>query len=82
LLRRDFTYWSAAERLRTVRRGTLADEVAADLGHFGALVLARSQLLERLHPTKEGPLTAERVWDGVRATDGEFLDRPTLGWVL
>ncbi|MCI4358392.1 MAG: YkgJ family cysteine cluster protein [Thermoplasmata archaeon] len=82
LLRRDFTYWSAAERLRTNRGGSLLEEVGADLERFGALVLARAQLLERLHPSEGGPLTAERVWDGVRATDGEYLDRPTLGWVL
>ena len=82
LLDRDFTYWSAAERLRVGGHGTLSEAVEEDIGRFGALVLARAQLLQRFRSEAAAPLSGGLVWDGIRATDGEFLDRPTLGWVL
>ena len=82
LLRRDFTYWAAAERIRSGSRSSLLEEVEADVAAFGARVLARADIAERLGTDRAGPLDGEAVWQGVRATDGEFLDRQTLGWVL
>ncbi|HEV2165396.1 MAG TPA: YkgJ family cysteine cluster protein [Thermoplasmata archaeon] len=82
LLDRDFTYWSAAERVRSERSGSLERAVSEDVGRFGALVLARAEGLQGFRSADRGPLSADLVWDGIRATDGEFLDRPTLGWVL
>ncbi len=82
LLDRDFTYWAAAERIRADGGPSLSDAVREDLGRFGALVLARGELIDRLRTGGGHALGPELARDGVRATDGEFLDRPTLGWVL
>jgi hypothetical protein len=79
LLARDITYWQAAERLDPDGEFGMAEEVALDVAEFGALVLSRAWARERLRAVDPGPLDAEAVLDGVRATDAEFLDRPTLG---
>jgi Fe-S-cluster containining protein len=82
LLDRDFTFWAAAERVRTGRDRSLPGAVREDLGQFGALVLARAELIDRFRSGGGRSLGPDLVREGVRATDGEFLDRPTLGWVL
>ncbi|HTT26652.1 MAG TPA: hypothetical protein VMH90_06820, partial [Thermoplasmata archaeon] len=80
LLARDFTYWAAAARAGDDDR--LIDLVEEDLGRFGALVLARAWVRRAMtHPTR-GRLDASAILDGIRATDAEFLDRPTLGRIL
>ncbi len=82
LLARDLTYWAAAETARSLPDADLLEIVEDDLGHYGASVLARAELLRRHQGTDPGPLSADDVWEGVRATDGEVVDRPTLGKVL
>jgi len=79
LLARDITYWQAAERVDPDGPDGMAEEVAMDLAEFGSLVLSRAWARERLRGVEPGPLDAAAVLDGVRATDAEFLDRPTLG---
>jgi Fe-S-cluster containining protein len=58
--------------------GPIADAVAANLVRTGSTVLARASVLQRTDG-RSGPLDAEDVWSGVRATDAEWLDRPTTG---
>jgi Fe-S-cluster containining protein len=50
----------------------------ADLIRTAATALARASVLQRLDG-RDGPLDASDVWNGVRATDAEWLDRPTTG---
>ncbi|HEV2519005.1 MAG TPA: YkgJ family cysteine cluster protein [Thermoplasmata archaeon] len=82
LLRREFTYWAAAAQIPRADARSLLDEVRSDIGRFGAMVLARAELIDRFRHGESSTLDGPLVWAGVRATDGEFLDRPTLGWVL
>jgi Fe-S-cluster containining protein len=82
LLDRDFTYWAAALRAAANADESLLELVEEDLAEFGATVLARADRRRRLRGLPDGPLDGELVWEGVRATDGEFLDRPTMGSVL
>ncbi|HKV90581.1 MAG TPA: hypothetical protein VJQ43_05220, partial [Thermoplasmata archaeon] len=58
--------------------GPLVEHVAGDLVRTGATVLARAFVLQRLHGG-HGPLDETDVWLGIRATDAEWLDRPTVG---
>ncbi|MCI4326824.1 MAG: YkgJ family cysteine cluster protein [Thermoplasmata archaeon] len=58
--------------------GPVDDAIRADLVRTGATVLARASVLQRVEG-RTGPLDAEDVWCGVRATDAEWLDRPTTG---
>ncbi|MCI4324562.1 MAG: YkgJ family cysteine cluster protein [Thermoplasmata archaeon] len=58
--------------------GPVTDAVAADLVRTAATVLSRASVLQRLDGREE-PLDAADIWDGIRATDAEWLDRPTTG---
>jgi Fe-S-cluster containining protein len=58
--------------------GPVVDAVVADLVRTAATVLSRAAVLQRLDGREE-PLDAADIWDGVRATDAEWLDRPTTG---
>jgi hypothetical protein len=79
LLWRDLTYWQAAYHVDPDGEDGLLEEVAWDLADVGALVLSRAVTRQRLRGVDPGPLDAESVLDGVRASDAEFIDRPTLG---
>jgi Fe-S-cluster containining protein len=58
--------------------GSVEDALQADLIRTSATVLSRASVLQRLEG-RDGPLDAADVWGGVRATDAEWLDRPTTG---
>ncbi len=82
LLERDFTYWAAAEWSRASGEADLGGIVGADLGVFGALVIARAELWRSWKAPDRPRLEVTDLWKGIQVTDGEFLDRPTLGGVL
>lgn len=82
LLRRDLTYWAAAESLRSGAIGGLLEIVERDLIEFGGLVIARAMAIGSLHGRATDRLGAPQIAEGIRATDAEFLDRPTLGRAL
>jgi hypothetical protein len=79
LLARDQTYFQAADRVDPHGDGGLLEEVAWDLGEIGALVVSRASARQTLRGVDPGPLDAATVLDGVRATDAEVVDRPSLG---
>lgn len=58
--------------------GSVEEGLAADLIRTGATALSRASVLQRLDG-RDGPLDAADLWEGVRATDAEWLDRPTTG---
>jgi Fe-S-cluster containining protein len=58
--------------------GSVEEALQADLIRTAATVLSRASVLQRLDGRDE-PLDAADVWDGIRATDAEWLDRPTTG---
>lgn len=82
LLERDLTYWAALSSLSEGSEATLEEEVRADLGWTGATVLARAWFRSALRGASGRRLGLEELLLGIRATDAEFLDRPTLGRVL
>ncbi|MCI4329794.1 MAG: YkgJ family cysteine cluster protein [Thermoplasmata archaeon] len=58
--------------------GSVEEGLAADLIRTAATVLSRASVLQRLDG-RDGALDAADLWEGVRATDAEWLDRPTTG---
>ncbi|MCI4320909.1 MAG: hypothetical protein L3K05_01205, partial [Thermoplasmata archaeon] len=58
--------------------GPLESAAQADLIRTAATALSRGSVLQRLDG-RDGPLDAADVWNGIRATDAEWLDRPTTG---
>jgi Fe-S-cluster containining protein len=58
--------------------GPIEEAVAADVVRTAATALARAHVLQRSEG-RDGPLDAADVWAGIRSTDAEWLDRPTVG---
>lgn len=59
--------------------GTVTDWVADELRVLGATVLARASVRSRFTGRAAGALSANDVENGIRATDQDWLDRPTWG---
>ena len=64
------------------RSRPFAEALAADLGSLAGTVVARAAVLASARGS--GPTTLDRdaIGDGIRATDAEWIDRPTVGAVL
>jgi Fe-S-cluster containining protein len=58
--------------------GPTGAAIVADILRTTATALARASVLQRAEG-RDGPLDAADVWNGVRAVDAEWLDRPTVG---
>ncbi len=61
---------------------SLEEALEAELGAVAADVLTRAVILGAVHAQGESRLDADRIEQGIRATDAELLDRPTLGRIL
>jgi Fe-S-cluster containining protein len=59
--------------------GTVAEWTADELRVLGATVLARGSVRAKLHGSAGTTLTANDVENGIRATDQDWLDRPSWG---
>ena len=59
--------------------GTVAEWAEIGLGALGAMVLARGAVRAKIRGSGEGVLAERDVADGIRATDMDWLDRPTWG---
>jgi Fe-S-cluster containining protein len=59
--------------------GSVLEWTERELTVLGAVVLARAVVRSKLHGGGDGTLTAAEVADGIRATDMDWLDRPTWG---
>jgi len=59
--------------------GSVTEWVADELRELGAMVLARAVVRSKLHGVDRTALSAADVEDGIRATDQDWLDRPTWG---
>ena len=59
--------------------GSVREWAAVELAAVGAVVLARGAVRAKLHGEDATTLSADRVDDGIRATDMDWLDRPTWG---
>lgn len=59
--------------------GSVVEWTERELTALGAVVLARAVVRAKLHGEERESLTATEVADGIRATDMDWLDRPTWG---
>jgi Fe-S-cluster containining protein len=59
--------------------GTVTEWAADELRVLGATVLARASVRAKLHGTSGVVLTATDLENGIRATDQDWLDRPSWG---
>ena len=59
--------------------GSVTEWTADALRALGAMVLARAVLRSKLHGVERTTLAAVDVEEGIRATDQDWLDRPTWG---
>lgn len=59
--------------------GSMTEWVGLELRTLGATVLARASVRAKLRGGGTAPLTEREVVDGIRATDMDWLDRPTWG---
>jgi Fe-S-cluster containining protein len=59
--------------------GTVLDWVRGELRSLGATVLARGAVRAKLRGEGERSMTSDDVANGIRATDLDWLDRPTWG---
>ena len=62
--------------------GDLAERLALELRTVGAEAITRGVWRSLLGGADAGHLDAAQVWDGIRATDADLLDRPTVGAFL
>jgi len=57
----------------------ISERLSGDLHEIGGTVLARARIRALLAGGSGELLDAEEVADGIRATDADYLDRPTVG---
>lgn len=79
LLERDATIGAAYARSVQVGSGTPGQIVAEDLEGIAAQVLRLAALRRALSSDRRGELSLLDVERGIRATDMDILDRPTVG---
>ena len=79
-LRRDALFGFVLEEMATSEDdGTVGEWVDRELREIGATVLARADVRARSSRGDVAQLGREDIADGIRATDQDFLDRPTWG---
>ena len=79
-LKRDALFGAVHLDMLETDDGAPVDEwVAAELASVGATVLARADVRARWRRGPAEQLTFSDVWDGIRATDQDLLDRPSWG---
>ncbi|MCI4350482.1 MAG: YkgJ family cysteine cluster protein [Thermoplasmata archaeon] len=83
VLARDHTLWAVYEETPKPRSTTeLAEGLLQLLNDVAATVIARGAVRCALRGESAAELTVQHVEDGIRATDAELLDLPTLGRIL
>lgn len=78
-LRRDALFGFVLEEMATSDDGTVGEWVERELREIGATVLARADVRARSSRGDVAQLRREDIADGIRATDQDYLDRPTWG---
>jgi Fe-S-cluster containining protein len=82
-LARDHTIWSVYdEEPKPADTAALVEALLVLLNEVASTVVARAAVRSTLHGEPADRLTAEHIGDGIRATDMELLDLPTLGRIL
>ena len=83
VLARDHTIWSVyEENPDAATPDSLADRLLGRLNEVAGTVLRRASVRSREAGVPSDRLGLEQLESGIRATDLELLDRPTLGRVL
>lgn len=79
---RDHVVYSVLEELAREPSVSPGAALETRLRWLGATVLSRGSILARARDGERSRLRREEVEAGIRATDAELMDRPTLGRVL
>ena len=82
LLAREPFRFACLFEVRANRRATPREQLEADLGEVLGEVVRRAAVHALATGAPSGELGREAIAAGIRATDAEVLDRPTLGRVL
>lgn len=81
-LERDVLFGAVLLEMVEDQEGDVLSRVTDTLCAIGACVLARAEVRAKLTRASRDPLTALEVADGIRASDQDWLDRPTWGELL
>jgi len=79
---RDLLIGQAAHDLLDGGDGDLEDALAREIEGMRNAVVTRAALLRSVHGDPSGILDRSAVDAGIRATDAEFIDRPSIGGTL
>lgn len=82
LIERDHFLWSAYLELWSGAGGRLEERLEELLGEATTEVIRRAAVRAVLKGEPDGALGVAEIEDGIRATDADLLDRPTLGRIL
>ena len=82
VLDRDASLWSTYQELRTGASHSLEEALGSLRSATANEVVVRASVRSRLRGKDGIRLTVEDLDRGIRAMDGDMLDRPTLGRVL
>ncbi len=82
IVQRDQLLWSAYAEVGNHEEATLGEVAEEIVREAATQVLTRAVIRAQLRGTSAGVLSREDVARGIRATDSDLLDLPTLGRVL
>lgn len=78
-LERDALFGAVHLEMLEDSEGSVADRVAGELRRVAAVTLSRAAVLASVRRGDPGPLSADDVCEGIRATDQDLLDRESWG---
>lgn len=76
---RDAFLAAVHQEMLGVPEGSVLEWATLGLREIGALTLARASVRRQIRSGATGPLSREELWEGIAATDQDWLDRPTWG---
>jgi hypothetical protein len=78
-LGRDALFGAVQFEMLESRDGTVSEWVSEQLRAIGAITVSRAEARAKLSRGEVDELTAADLYDGIRATDQDLLDRPSWG---
>lgn len=78
-LERDQLFGTVLLEMLERAQGSVTSEVVAELQRIAATAISRAYVLAAVRQRKVGPLSADDLSEGIRATDQDLLDRPAWG---
>lgn len=78
-LERDQLFGIVHLEMAQTRQGDVTDCVATELRQIAAVAISRAYVLASVSRGRVGPLSGTDLYQGIRATDQDLLDRPAWG---